>query len=55
MKQFKVLVSNHHSFITMAKNKNDAKEKAWDEMKNTYRYGWENKNDFIRKVIIEEL
>ena len=55
MKQYKVIISNSHSFVITARSKKDAKEQAWNDIKDGYTYGWENKDNFMQFVTVEEL
>jgi len=55
MKHYRLQISNHHSHQLWADNRTEAKEKAWDEIKDHYRYGWNTKEEFLNRVKIEEI
>lgn len=55
MKQYKVIVSSTHSIIVTARTKHDAKEAAWNDIKDGYTYGWRSREVFMKDVNIEEV
>lgn len=55
MRQYKVIVSDHHSVVVTARSKHDAKEAAWNDIKDGYMYGWRNREVFMKDVRVEEI
>ena len=55
MKQYRVHISGNHTMLVTARSKRDEKEQAWNDIKDGYTYGWENKDNFMQFVIVEEV
>ncbi len=53
MNKYKVKVSEHTAIIVTALNDNQAKKKAWNEIKDGFTYGCENKSQFMKIALVE--
>lgn len=50
MREYKVQVSEHMKYVVQAESVQEAKEQVWNEIKDGYTYGWDNKTQFMRSV-----
>lgn len=56
LNSYRVHVGYRSSIIVRkVKNSKEAKEIAWDDIKDGYRYGWRSKSQFMKKVQVEKL
>jgi len=55
MYEYEVKVSDSMKIRVQADTAKDAKEQAWAEIADGYRYGWESKSQFLRMAKAERV
>lgn len=53
--RYRVRVGRKSSVIVTASSAYDARNKAWNDIKGGWQYGWKNKTEFMRKVKVERV
>jgi hypothetical protein len=53
MNEYKIKLSPYTNVIILADNATNAKEKAWEDIKDGYKYGYRDKSDFMQMVKVQ--